>query len=117
MARYDSKILKISKISKVTPYGFRYRLRDDVLKASLKRFGMLMPIVVTNAERPVVIAGHKRFFAAQALKLKPQIAGFLMSKGMHCLGCAIAEGESLDQAAEVHGLNPDDLIKELNGLE
>jgi hybrid cluster-associated redox disulfide protein len=54
---------------------------------------------------------------AQALKLKPQVAGFLMSKGMHCLGCVIAEGETLDQAAEVHGLDPDELIKELNELE
>ena len=54
---------------------------------------------------------------AQALKLKPQIAGFLMSKGMQCLGCVIAEGETLDQAAEVHGLDPDELIKELNELE
>jgi hybrid cluster-associated redox disulfide protein len=33
---------------------------------------------------------------------------------MHCLGCVIAQGETLEQAAEVHGLNPDELIKELN---
>jgi len=51
---------------------------------------------------------------AEAIKLKPQIAGLLMSKGMHCLGCVIAQGETLEQAAEVHGLNPDELIKELN---
>jgi len=51
---------------------------------------------------------------AEAIKLKPQIAGLLMSKGMACLGCVIAQGETLEQAAEVHGLNPDELIKEMN---
>ena len=51
---------------------------------------------------------------AQAIKLKPQIAGLLMSKGMHCLGCVIANGETLEQAAQVHGLDPDELITELN---
>ena len=70
MARYDFKILKISGISKTMPYDFRYRLRDDTLKASMKRFGILMPILVTEGERPVVIAGHKRFYAARALKMK-----------------------------------------------
>ena len=54
---------------------------------------------------------------AEAIKLKPEIAGLLMSKGMHCLGCVIAQGETLEQAAEVHGLNPDELIKEMNELE
>jgi len=51
---------------------------------------------------------------AEALKLKPKIAAILMSKGMHCLGCVIAQGETLEQAAEVHGLNVSDLIAELN---
>jgi hybrid cluster-associated redox disulfide protein len=53
---------------------------------------------------------------ASALKLKPGIAGLLMTKGMHCLGCVIAQGETLEQAAEVHGLDADELIKELNEL-
>ncbi len=51
---------------------------------------------------------------ANALKMKPQIAPVLMGKGMHCLGCAIAQGETVAQAAEVHGLDPDQLLKELN---
>ncbi|MBU0502728.1 MAG: DUF1858 domain-containing protein [Candidatus Margulisbacteria bacterium] len=51
----------------------------------------------------------------EALKLKPEIAPLLMSKGMHCLGCVIAHGETVAQAAEVHGLKADELIAELNG--
>lgn len=51
---------------------------------------------------------------AEALKLKPKVAAILMSKGMHCLGCVIAQGETLEQAAEVHGINMAELIAELN---
>lgn len=51
---------------------------------------------------------------AEAIKLKPQIAGILMTKGMHCLGCVIAQGETIEQAAEVHGIDVEELIKELN---
>jgi hybrid cluster-associated redox disulfide protein len=60
---------------------------------------------------------RKEMSIAEAIKLKPQIAGLLMSKGMHCLGCVIAQGETVEQAAEVHGLDPDELIKELNELK
>jgi hybrid cluster-associated redox disulfide protein len=59
---------------------------------------------------------NKDMTIAQAIKLKPAIAGVLMLKGMHCLGCAIAQGETIEQAAEVHGLNADELLKELNEL-
>lgn len=54
---------------------------------------------------------------AEALKLKPQIAGVLMSKGMHCLGCVIAQGETIEQAAEVHGLDIEELVQDLNELK
>jgi hybrid cluster-associated redox disulfide protein len=56
----------------------------------------------------------KNMTVAEALKIKPQIAAVLMSKGMHCLGCVIAQGETIEQAAEVHGLDADELLKELN---
>ena len=59
----------------------------------------------------------KEMTIAEAIKLKPKIAGALMAKGMHCLGCVIAQGETVAQAAEVHGIDPDELIKELNQVE
>ena len=64
-----------------------------------------------------IIILKKDMTIAEAIKQKPQIAGLLMSKGMHCLGCIISQGETIEQAAEVHGLVPDELIKELNDLE
>jgi hybrid cluster-associated redox disulfide protein len=54
---------------------------------------------------------------AEALTLKPAAAGLLMSKGMHCLGCVIANGETLEEAAQVHGFNADELVDEINKFE
>jgi len=42
------------------------------------------------------------------------IAEVLYSFGMHCLGCALARGETIEQAAAVHGVDPDDMVAALN---
>ena len=52
----------------------------------------------------------------ELLNACPDIAPVLTGIGMHCLGCPSSQGESLEQAAEVHGLDPDDLIEELKGF-
>ena len=51
---------------------------------------------------------------AEALKLNPAAGGILMEHGMHCLGCVIAQGETIEQAAEVHGIPLEELLEELN---
>lgn len=33
-------------------------------------------------------------------------AAILMAAGMHCIGCLAAAGETLEEAAAVHGLDP-----------
>lgn len=42
------------------------------------------------------------------------IASTLQSIGMHCFGCAMARGETVEEAAMVHGVDVDDLVKQLN---
>jgi len=42
------------------------------------------------------------------------IAEVLLSVGMHCLGCALARGETIADAAAVHGVDVDDLVEKLN---
>lgn len=42
------------------------------------------------------------------------IIAILTASGMHCVGCMAAAGESLEEAAMVHGLNPDDLEETIN---
>ncbi len=40
----------------------------------------------------------------------------LMNSGMHCVGCPSAQGETLEEAAMVHGMDADALVEELNNL-
>ena len=42
------------------------------------------------------------------------VANVLTSVGMHCLGCAIAHGETVGEAAEVHNVDVKELIARLN---
>lgn len=43
------------------------------------------------------------------LRVDPNIAAILMRAGMHCIGCPSAQGESLTEAAMVHGMDADKL--------
>lgn len=45
---------------------------------------------------------------------REEIAAVLHGMGMHCLGCAIAHGETVEDAASVHGVDVDDLVDKLN---
>jgi hybrid cluster-associated redox disulfide protein len=50
----------------------------------------------------------------QVIELDEGTADILMNAGMHCLGCAMAHGETIEQACSVHGINPDTLINDIN---
>ena len=38
----------------------------------------------------------------------------LLNEGMHCIGCPASQGETLEEACMVHGLDADILVKKLN---
>ena len=50
----------------------------------------------------------------KVIELDEGTADILMNAGMHCLGCAMAHGETIEQACAVHGINVDALIGEIN---
>lgn len=52
----------------------------------------------------------------QIIVKNPNIAPILMEAGMHCLGCPSAQGESLEEAAMVHGLDIEDLMAKIQAL-
>lgn len=64
------------------------------------------------AEKKAKIAAEMTI--AEVLRLKPEAGAILMGRGMHCLGCVIAQGETIVQAAEVHGIPLEELLAELN---
>ncbi len=47
----------------------------------------------------------------QIVSEQPDVIPVLLSAGMHCIGCPSSIGETLEQAAAVHGINIDDLMK------
>ena len=56
----------------------------------------------------------KEMTIGEILRTNPDVAPILMEAGMHCLGCPHATMESLEMACAAHGVNADDLVKELN---
>ncbi|MCR4728701.1 MAG: DUF1858 domain-containing protein [Lachnospiraceae bacterium] len=53
----------------------------------------------------------KEMTIGEILRANPDVAPILMQAGMHCLGCPSAQGESLEMAAMVHGIDIDELMK------
>ncbi len=56
----------------------------------------------------------KETLIGEALQINAGIAPILMEIGMHCLGCPASQGESIEDACMVHGVDPDELVKKIN---
>ena len=50
------------------------------------------------------------------LDVAPQTAPIFLSIGMHCLGCPSSQGESLEEACMVHGIDCDSLVNGINEI-
>jgi hybrid cluster-associated redox disulfide protein len=50
---------------------------------------------------------------SEILESFPEAMPKFQDLGMHCLGCALATSESLEQACAAHGVDPDEFIVEL----
>jgi hydrid cluster protein-associated redox disulfide domain len=48
------------------------------------------------------------------LEMAPEKADILLQAGMHCLGCPASQAETLEEACDVHGIDVEELVKELN---
>ena len=58
----------------------------------------------------------KEMTIGEILRVNPDVAPVLMNAGMHCLGCPSAQGESLEEAAMVHGMDIEDLMTKIEAL-
>ena len=50
----------------------------------------------------------------EILEQAPEKAEILLSAGMHCLGCPASQAERLEEACMVHGIDVEEIVKELN---
>lgn len=57
---------------------------------------------------------EKTMTIGKLLEENPDKADILLEAGMHCLGCLVAQDETIEEACEVHGIDVEELIKELN---
>ncbi|HOA54841.1 MAG: DUF1858 domain-containing protein [Acetivibrionales bacterium] len=56
----------------------------------------------------------KDMIIADILSLDRGTVPILLRIGMPCLGCPSASGETLEEACAVHGVDVDEIVKELN---
>lgn len=56
----------------------------------------------------------KDMIIAEIISIDQGVIPILMSAGMHCIGCPSSQGESLEEAAMVHGMDADALVAEIN---
>ncbi len=58
----------------------------------------------------------KDMIIGELLNMDPEMAGVLVAGGMHCVGCPSAQAETLEEAALVHGIEPDVLVARVNAF-
>ena len=56
----------------------------------------------------------KNTLIGEMLQMDMGIAAILMAAGMHCVGCPSSAGETLEEAAMVHGLDCDELLQDIH---
>jgi len=56
----------------------------------------------------------KNTMIGELLQINENIAPLLLNIGMHCLGCPSSQMETIEEAAMVHGIAPDDLVVQIN---
>lgn len=56
----------------------------------------------------------KDMVIAQIIRMDQGLIPILMNSGMHCVGCPSAQAETLEEAAMVHGMDADKIVKDMN---
>ena len=57
---------------------------------------------------------NKSTMIGELLQIDQNIAPILLNIGMHCLGCPSSQMETIEEAAMVHGIDTEALVKEIN---
>ncbi len=57
---------------------------------------------------------EKDMVIGDILEMAPEKVNLLLEAGMHCISCPAALMETLEEACEVHGIDVNELLEELN---
>lgn len=58
----------------------------------------------------------KDMIIADIINVDQRCIPALMEEGMHCVGCPSSQGETLEEACMVHGLDVEEVVARLNEL-
>lgn len=58
----------------------------------------------------------KESMLVEVLEACPEAMTMFRALGMHCMGCALASGENIEQACAAHGFDADDFVEKLNAF-
>lgn len=58
----------------------------------------------------------KQTLIGEVLDWNQGTSKYFLEMGMHCLGCPSSRNETIEQACQVHGVNADDLVSQLNSF-
>lgn len=50
----------------------------------------------------------------EIIEKAPEKVDLLLQAGMHCIGCPASQGETLEEACMIHGIDVQDIVDELN---
>ena len=56
----------------------------------------------------------KDMIIADIIAVDQGLITVLVGSGMHCIGCPSAQGETLEEACVVHGIDADEIVAKLN---
>ncbi|HZW98368.1 MAG: DUF1858 domain-containing protein [Clostridiaceae bacterium] len=56
----------------------------------------------------------KDMLVSDVIKMDEKLIPIFFAHGLFCLGCVLADHESLEEASEAHGLDVDSLVDDLN---
>lgn len=55
----------------------------------------------------------KTMTIGEVMNMDPNVAPVLMGFGLHCFGCPMSQMETLEEAAQVHGIDADLLVSKI----
>ncbi len=75
---------------------------------------LLNALKVLRKEEKIMAKVTKETLIGEALEISLDIAPVLMNMGMHCIGCPASQGESIEEACMVHGVDADEIVRQIN---
>ncbi len=75
---------------------------------------MIMDMTAEKTEGGRELFVSKETLIGELLQIDSGVGYILMGIGMHCFGCPASQMETIEEAAMVHGVDPDALCDEIN---